>query len=470
MYAHGAGMSAGVAGAGAGCAPGGPGGYAGGSGGFGGGAGGFAGGRGGGGAGGFAGGSGGGFGGGSSGGFARGGTSGFGSGAQWAAGGPIADASVGEGCVAGGAGCPTGCATGCAAAGCAEVSGAGLTYVGAGRGDYSVTTTYKFVGTGAGDLSFVSRMSVLWARLLGGVLALLAIAAVVYFATLPRDTSTTTMQSAGPVLDAAAPAAFGECTFWGDPHFKTFDGARPSFYGEGELHIVKSDTVSIQGRYKGTKYTKGLASTNKVAVGGRFINNHVIEVGCLESGDITIDGQPVLKSFPSSYTLADVPDAKITYSTAGELVDQATEQFHERHIVHMELPLGVRLTVLRWANYVDFRLSMQAQPNQDGGCGNFNGLPSDDSTEAIFQRDGARVADADLLFRNRVEVTLTDTELKLLEVCSAAQMAKAKEECAQELAGIRGAAQDAVQLRSCYLDVCFGANEHALKLATKLGF
>lgn len=135
---------------------------------------------------------------------------------------------------------------------------------------------------------------------------------------------------------------------------------------EREREQTPRDTPNCEG----TKYTKGLAATNKVAVGGAFLNDHVIEVGCMESGDITLDGKPILKTFPSTFSLPDVPDAKITYSTAGKLVDKATEMFDERHIVHMELPLGVRLTVLRWGNYVDFRLSMKPQPDQDGGCGN----------------------------------------------------------------------------------------------------
>lgn len=375
-----------------------------------------------------------------------------------------------EGYVVGTGGCPTGCATGCATAGCAVVSGSAMSFVGAGRGDYAMATTYKYVGNGAGELAFVSRLQVVWWKIVLGTLLVLGIVAAVAYAAMPQDTSTTTpaTQQISVELPTAAPE-FGECTFWGDPHFNTFDGARPSFYGEGELHIVKSDTVQIQGRYKGTHWTKGLASTNKIAVGGSFINNHVIEVGCLESGDITVDGRAVLKSFPSSYSVHGVEGATITYNTAGKLVDKATEVF-EKHIVHMELPLGVRLTVFRWDNYMDFRLSMQPQPNQDGGCGNFNGDPSDDATQAVFERDGARVKDADLLFKQRTPVRLTDTELKLLDVCPEENMQTAKRECVQELSGIRGAAQDDVQLKSCYLDICFGSNEHALKMAKKLGF
>jgi len=396
-----------------------------------------------------------------------------GSGGQWTAGMPVADINDGAGFAVGTAGgCPTGCATGCATAGCATMSTTAMTYVGAGRGDYLVTTSYKFVGNGAGELAFVSRVKPLWSRILGGLFALVALGAAIALLSAPKDTSTTSVEeSVGPApivqVGEGRLQDFGECTFWGDPHFKTFDGARPSFYGEGELYIVKSDEVQIQGRYEGTKYTMGLAATNKIVVGGSFINYHVLEVGCMESGDITFDGEPILTSFPSEYKLLDVPDAEIFYNTDGELVDKATEMFDERRIVHMNLPLGVRLTVLRWSNYVDFRLRMPPQPEQDGGCGNFNHDPSDDTTQDIFKRDGARVKDTDLLFRSRVQVRVGDTELQLLNICPEERMQEAKEECVQELSSIKGAAQDEVQLKSCYLDVCFGMNEHALQMAKK---
>jgi len=251
--------------------------------------------------------------------------------------------------------------------------------------------------------------------------------------------------------------------------FYLFDGARPSYYGEGEFYIVKSPQLSVQGRFKGTKYTDGLAATRKIAVGGSLLNGHVIEVGCMEDGDITVDGQTVLHTFPSSYEVPGVAGASITYNTDGTLVDGATKEF-QRHIIHMQLPSDVRLTILRWNNYVDFRLSMRKTGDVDGACGNFNGNPSDDSTELVFQRDGARVRQEELLFSHRTDVRVTDTVLKLLEICPPEQLRKAKAECQQEMSEALGAQAPEIQLKSCYLDVCFGSNEHALQLAKQLGF
>jgi len=372
------------------------------------------------------------------------------------------------GCVVGSGGVPAGCATGCAGMGCATLSQGAMTYVGAGRGDYSVTTTYTYVGPGAGELSVVSRMQVLWARILGPLCCLLLLAALALALQQWMATTTTTSTSIQQAAVLPAKPEMGECTFWGDPHFKTFDGGRPSFYGEGEFYIVKSAQLSVQGRFKGTKYTKGLAATRKIAVGGALLNGHVIEVGCMEDGDVTVDGQAVLRNFPSSYEVPGVMGATITYNTDGTLVDGATDEF-ERHIIHVQLPSDVRLTVLRWNNYVDFRLSMRNTGDLDGACGNFNGSPSDDTTELVFQRDGARVQQSDLLFSHRTDVRLTDTVKKLLDICPPQQLEKAKTECQQEMSGALGGEVPEIQLKSCYLDVCFGSNEHALKMATQLG-
>lgn len=113
----------------------------------------------------------------------------------------------------------------------------------------------------------------------------------------------------------------------------------------------------------GTNYTEGLAATNKIAVGGAFLKYHVVTVGCLEDGDIMIDGAPVLTTFPFSLDLADV-SATIRYDSEGTLVDAANQAW-ERRIVHLDLPLGVSMTIMRWSNYVDFRLVMPQQPDQD---------------------------------------------------------------------------------------------------------
>mmetsp|Transcript_25073 Transcript_25073/g.72137 ORF Transcript_25073/g.72137 Transcript_25073/m.72137 type:complete len:479 (-) Transcript_25073:249-1685(-) len=377
------------------------------------------------------------------------------------------------------------CINGCVAAGCAESTPAVMTYVGPGTGEYVVVTNYKYVGGGAGNLSMVGRKTVYWGRICLALVALvagIALLSLLWPVLSPTSTTSTTIAQAAMLPATMAPTAplttwtpstttpkpepTGECTFWGDPHIRTFDGARPSFYGEGEFYIVKSNKVVIQGRYMGTKYTAGLAATNKIAVGGEFLNGHVIEVGCLEDGDITVDGKPVLQEFPSSFRLGTL--GTITYGSEGKLVDEATDHWPKK-IVQMHLPLGVHLTVLRWSNYVDLRLIMQRQPDQDGSCGNFDSDPVNDSTEAIFKRVGARVPDKALLFSHSAKVVMSDVEEKLLQLCPESQYMKAEVECPRELTSVHHNRASETLRMSCMLDVCFGSNEHTLQMAKKLG-
>jgi len=326
-----------------------------------------------------------------------------------------------------------------------------MSFVGAGRGDYITETNYRYVGAGQGNLTVNTPFMILWGRILCFLLTLLLLALLIYFLTRPgmSTTSTTTTR--------AAPLPIGECTFWGDPHLVSFDGGRPSFYGDGEYWIVRADAVRIQGRYMGTKYTEGLAATNKIVVGGAFLKGHTIMVGTLESDVLTVDGQPVLAGFPSSYTLPGGAGS-LTYNDQGELVDPATKVW-EKRVVTMSLPMGVHITVFRWANYLDLRIRMPALPGIDGSCGNFNNDPSDDTTEAIMARIGATVPHGENMFHSRADIDWTTTEEKLLALCPRDKYSTGQSRC-------QGGT---MQVKSCMINFCFGSNEHALRMAKSLG-
>jgi hypothetical protein len=271
----------------------------------------------------------------------------------------------------------------------------------------------------------------------------LLLLALLLFLLWPRSVVTTT---------TPAPRV-GTCTFWGDPHIITFDGARPSFYGSGEFWVVKSDSVHIQGRYLGTTWTHGLAATSKLVVGGPFLNGHKIVIGTVDSGEMTVDGQPVLGALGSSYSLGDGL-GRLTYSGDGQLVDAAQTEFPKR-IVQLDLPLGVKIWVMRWPNYMDFKIEMPKQPNQDGTCGNFNGQIADDTSEAIIVRSAARVHTQDMLFHSRAPERLSpEMEQMMAKECDMATSARAKQECVSSPTP-----------PACEYDVCFGMNAHARKEA-----
>lgn len=92
---------------------------------------------------------------------------------------------------------------------------------------------------------------------------------------------------------------------------------------------------------------------------------------------------------------------------------------------------------------------------------NFNGNPSDDSTEAIYERIGDRVPKGKLLFDDRTTVGFTETEKKLLDLCEAKVLSEARAQCSKMLEDREDDSD--VDMSSCMLDMCFGANEHVLK-------
>merc|ERR1711976_1101396 len=152
--------------------------------------------------------------------------------------------------------------------------------------------------------------------------------------------------------------------------------------GEGEFWVVKSPMVWLQGRFLATPFTKGLAATHAIAVGGPFMQGHTIIVGPMDNGQILIDGQPACTSFPSTCGIAGV--ATVSYNGAGKLVDSAQSHL-VKHIVHIDAPLGVHLQVMRWANHINVKITMRPRSGgQDGVCGNFNGNADDDTTEQIM--------------------------------------------------------------------------------------
>lgn len=145
------------------------------------------------------------------------------------------------------------------------------------------------------------------------------------------------------------------CLVWGDPHVETFDHAAPNFFEQGDAWLVRSQDVHIQACYKATPFTNGLAATNAIAVGGPFLQGHTIIVEPLDEGEILVDGAPALTSFPSTRDVAGI--ATLSYNSMGNVVDDAHAKL-DKHIVHMDLPLGVHIQVLRWANHLNVRITM----------------------------------------------------------------------------------------------------------------
>jgi len=316
-----------------------------------------------------------------------------------------------------------------------------MAFVGAG-GSYTVETTYKYVGAGAGTFELVkTRMAPRPVFMLCTAVVVVVLLAVLLIVN-PFPTTTTT----------PTPGPRGSCVMWGDPHFETFDHSFPNFYEEGEYWVVKKDNlVKIQGRYLATPFTNGLSATHQIAVGGDFLQGHTIVVGPMENGQILVDGQPAMQGFPSTYSIPGV--ATLSYNGMGQLVDDAQSHL-EKHIVHMDLPLGVHLQVMRWANHLNVKITMNAFEGMDGGCGNFNGQSTDDSTQAIKARIGERIPHTDLLFHHAMQVG--PAPHKTIADCPESKRTAAMKACAESNKGMTGHLLD-----DCVFDTCFGGEQYA---------
>jgi hypothetical protein len=261
-------------------------------------------------------------------------------------------------------------------------------------------------------------------------------------------------------------AAAKVCTLWGDPHVIGFDqldadkSKAYSFYGDGDFWIVKSSRVSIQGRFLGTQYTEGLAATSQIVVSGAFIHGHKIEVGTRDSGVLMVDGKPVLTTFPSSYK---GDDFEVVYDANGPWAD-VTPEGNEKRSVHIHLPLGVKVTVNQWTNYMNVMIEMTPQPGQDGICGNFNGKPADDTTQLIMARIGARVHARDKLLSGEAPIVFTpQMEQMLQHECDATKKAAGASFCTHST----GLPDSDPVVKGCVFDACFGAEVRARSRAKK---
>jgi len=220
---------------------------------------------------------------------------------------------------------------------------------------------------------------------------------------------------------------------------------------QGEYWVVKSDTVQIQGRYKPTVYTHGLSVTKELAIGGPFLGGHKLRISAKAA---SWDGQPILNGFPSQWSNAQ-PPVSIQYNAQGGLVDATLTPNEPMKIVHLSLPLGITMQINRWVSnkdgdYINVKIIMQKQPNQDGHCSNFNGNVADDVRTQVRARLGKTgVPQNELLFGTKMPVVVANRPD--LSNCPENIMAQAKDLCSKK----------GGESAECLIDVCFGGPKFA---------
>ena len=402
----------------------------------------------------------------------------YSSGGSFVGGGPGGGVSLEPtpGCGVGTGTSDTGCCVGgpetqCGGVGsaCLESSGTMLatsdwSYVGEGRGGYAVTPSYAYVGEGAGSYSKDVIVTPYGCRIKPCclLLALLALLPLLYYLLKPCGglcdlfgvycdaCMTPTPAPTGPI---------GECTIWGDPHIRTFDGARSDYYSSGEYWIVKSPNLWIQGRYLPTKMTNGLAVTKTLAIGGPMLKNGKLLISPTVT---TWNGAQVLTGFPSSFNVPNLLDLK--YDNMGMLL-QKGRSGKPKHIVHVKLfdgsPEGVMIQVNRWTEaaegeYINAKISMHATPGMDGHCGNFNANAADDDRLQVRSRVGTTGVEQGPMFLFDAKTPVTQGNRPDINNCPPATLDTAKADCKKKYGGF-------IPPMHCLLDYCFAGKAIAMQ-------
>merc|ERR1712039_856818 len=128
-------------------------------------------------------------------------------------------------------------------------------------------------------------------------------------------------------------------------------------------------------------------------------------------------------------------------------------------IIHLTLPLDVKVQVNRWTeasegNYINAKITMSAQPGQDGHCGNFNGNPADDDRLQVRARVGTTgVAAGELLFPGG-KIPVVQGNRPDINNCEAIKLDHAKGLC-------KAKEHKFIPSMGCLIDVCFGGDGFA---------
>eukprot|EP00971_Amphidinium_carterae_P207421 4115425-Amphidinium_carterae.1 len=221
------------------------------------------------------------------------------------------------------------------------------------------------------------------------------------------------------------------CDFWGDPHISGFDETgfnllsqsadaemlmkgfdttrhlvplaaitRQSKFNhndlrEGDMWLVKSEHVQIQGRF-------GLAKDNRhsflkaVAIGGPFLHGNTLRLGT-NQGLSLWNNMPILQLVNSTFS-SHFNDSFV-FAKYHNAVQHVKDPCRTTAGVEVSLPKGIKVLLNRFDTWLGLRIHMQpVKGGQDGECGNFNGSPDDDNLESIQGRMDVKVTVAESLF------------------------------------------------------------------------
>merc|ERR1712176_616586 len=184
------------------------------------------------------------------------------------------------------------------------------------------------------------------------------------------------------------------------------------------------------------------------------MKGHILRIS---STSVLLDGSPILTSFPSHYKLEGV--FTVTFNAHGKILQPHRELGKDLKVLHFHFAWhGIFMQVNQWTNeeeghFVNLLVEMDAIPNMDGHCGNFNGNPADDDRLEIRKRLGTTgVAAGELYFHTKTAVVQVNRPD--INNCPAPQLDSAKALCKKK-------EHKFIPSMSCLVDVCFGGKQFA---------
>jgi len=173
-------------------------------------------------------------------------------------------------------------------------------------------------------------------------------------------------------------------------------------------------------------------------------------MGGATAASATWNGQPILTMFPSNFRNELVTAA---YDSNGATMQDGREG-KQLHVIHLTLPLNVNVQINRWmeaseGNYINAKITMAAQPNQDGHCGNFNGNQADDDRLQIRARIGVTGVEASALIFAGAKIPVGQANRPDINNCARPKLEDAKARC-------KAKEHKFIPSMSCLIDVCFG--------------
>mmetsp|Transcript_124881 Transcript_124881/g.278812 ORF Transcript_124881/g.278812 Transcript_124881/m.278812 type:complete len:846 (+) Transcript_124881:122-2659(+) len=244
---------------------------------------------------------------------------------------------------------------------------------------------------------------------------------------------------------------WGYCVLVGDPHIITWDsphGPSTSQYRTGEFYLVKSDTLTVTGRFGFTKRFRDASSTVGLAISGAYIKDHSLSVAWVgpEEGykgfKVFWDKQEILQKFPSTFKSQDG-----FFTAKHDAMDPTDFHREGRHTIggtSGNLPsylflLGsdIKIYMLLGPDSCNAVIEAKKLPvPQDGFCGNFNCDGDDDTFRALHDRGmHHKVPKEKSIFDVRLKATkfqMTETgKVPTTENCEISLLNKAKASCSK---------------------------------------